>query len=362
MARGRMINATIAEDEAFNSMSIDAQFLFMRTLPHLDRDGLITGNVALLWSKIAPLLSEYNTKMTDIIQEWIANGFVMNYRDGKQEVLFFVSFRKNQFGMRYEKEGASRFAPPPGYQRTESGLTPVVPPSSNGGDTESGRQTENVGTDKGRTKDVQTPLEENRREIEGEDNAHASDKPEVPHFPPPISVIPPEQAEEQPDMRQPLPGEYLPGLPQPKMSKLATIVTQAVADAKKLGIDAKQFRLMVDAFLDGCASKPLADAGGERGEQTLLYAQEQTLTLCRMDARFRSVGGIESVFASWRENDYRGDTVPNSKQVLEHASKMACDKVVNERMRGQVQPQKPPTKSPEPVNFSMGKLFNERHS
>jgi hypothetical protein len=89
MARGRMINTTVAEDEVFNAMSIDAQFIFMRTLPHLDRDGLITGNTTLLHSKVAPLLSEYSTKMTVIIDEWISNDFVLKYQDGKKDVLFF---------------------------------------------------------------------------------------------------------------------------------------------------------------------------------------------------------------------------------------------------------------------------------
>ena len=40
MARGRMISCAIATDEDFNNMSVDAQFLFMRAVPHLDRDGL----------------------------------------------------------------------------------------------------------------------------------------------------------------------------------------------------------------------------------------------------------------------------------------------------------------------------------
>lgn len=357
MARGRMINVTIAEDETFNAMSIDAQFIFMRTLPHLDRDGLITGNVILLSSKVAPLLPEYNQKMTGIIQEWIANGFVMRYQDGKRDVLFFINFRKNQFGMRYEKEGVSQFAPPPGYKRTSTGLVPSDTPSNSGNGTNGNFVQDNVSTDEVRPNSV---LSAARIEIEveekGNNNTCASDDEEPEQPPPPTSLD--TQSQSVPEFRDPLPGEYLPGLSNPKRYRLADAVTRFVADAMKLGVTAEQFRLMVDAFLGGCASKPLADAGGERGEQALLFAQEQVLTLCRMDARFRNVGGIESIFTSWRENDYRGNTIPNSKQALEHASKMACNKVVNERSKpGQSTTTQVTAPAPEKINFSMGKLF-----
>ena len=154
MARGRMINVTIAEDETFNAMSIDAQFIFIRTLPHLDRDGLITGNVILLSSKVTPLLPEYNQKMTGIFQEWIANGFVMRYQDGKRDVLFFINFRKNQFGMRYEKEGVSQFAPPPGYKRTSTGLVPSDTPSNSGNGTNGNFVQDNASTDEVRPNSV----------------------------------------------------------------------------------------------------------------------------------------------------------------------------------------------------------------
>ena len=122
MARGRMISTEIAEDEEFNEMSIDSQFMFIRTIPHLDRDGLIAGNPILLHAKVAPLLQQYGTKMESIINEWINSGFVIRYSDGKKDVLFFKNFSKHQNGMRYDREAVSQFSPPPGYVRTEDGL------------------------------------------------------------------------------------------------------------------------------------------------------------------------------------------------------------------------------------------------
>ena len=107
MARGRMINQKITKDLDFNEMSIDAQFLFMRTIPYLDRDGLVTGHPTLLLSSIAPLLPQFAAKITSVIDEWISTGFVVKYMDGKMPVLFFKGFHKNQSLTHYERESAS---------------------------------------------------------------------------------------------------------------------------------------------------------------------------------------------------------------------------------------------------------------
>ena len=104
MARGRMLSTKIAEDEDFNQMSVDAQFMFMRTVPHLDRDGIITGNPTLLWAKVAPLLPQYATKMQNMIAEWVTAGFVLQYTDEKKRsALHIKGFSKNQNGLRYDR-------------------------------------------------------------------------------------------------------------------------------------------------------------------------------------------------------------------------------------------------------------------
>ncbi len=125
MARGRMINQTIAEDLEFNDMSVEAQLMYLRTIPHLDRDGLINGHPFVLFGKVAPLMVELADKMTAIIQEWIDSGLVISYQAGKVRVLFFKGFTKNQQGMRYDREAASLFPMPPGYDRGPDGLYPV---------------------------------------------------------------------------------------------------------------------------------------------------------------------------------------------------------------------------------------------
>lgn len=157
MARGRMINQKITKDLDFNEMSIDAQFLFMRTIPYLDRDGLVTGHPALLWSSIAPLLPQYAERMTTITDEWVRAGFVIKYMDGKTPVLFFKGFHKNQSLTHYEREAASEFAPPPGYQRTPKGIKPVDGDDSGEQTQEEQKSKSNSNQDKVRTNSGLTP-------------------------------------------------------------------------------------------------------------------------------------------------------------------------------------------------------------
>lgn len=45
MAKGRMINRTIATDKNVNSLKVEDQWLFMRMLPFIDDEGRMTGNI-----------------------------------------------------------------------------------------------------------------------------------------------------------------------------------------------------------------------------------------------------------------------------------------------------------------------------
>lgn len=125
MARGRMVNTTIAEDAEFNGLSLEAQLIYLRTIPHLDRDGLINGHPSILWGKVAPLLPDLLSTMDAIITEMVNAGLIIRYSQGKTQILFFKGFTKNQIGMRYEREPASILPPPPGYTRITSGLEPT---------------------------------------------------------------------------------------------------------------------------------------------------------------------------------------------------------------------------------------------
>ncbi len=77
MARGRMLNATIAKDKQLNELSIEAEYIYLKTIPHLDRDGLINGDPALLWSDVCPRRQELMPRMQAIIDEIVASGLVI---------------------------------------------------------------------------------------------------------------------------------------------------------------------------------------------------------------------------------------------------------------------------------------------
>ena len=119
MARGRMLSTTIAGDQRLNSLSIEAEYLFLKTVPHLDRDGLIYGKANLLWAKACPERMELLPRIDDLVAEWVQRSLVLRYDTADGPVLYFYGFRKNQTGIRYDREGASIFTPPPGYIRKD---------------------------------------------------------------------------------------------------------------------------------------------------------------------------------------------------------------------------------------------------
>ena len=126
MARGRMTNKTVAIDRRLNSLSIESHLLYMMTLPHLDRDGLIAGDPPLLKSTAVPRREELHSRIAELVQEWLDAELVIRYETPDTAVLFFPSFGKNQT-LQYNKEGPSQFPPPPGFIRTSSGMVPAEP-------------------------------------------------------------------------------------------------------------------------------------------------------------------------------------------------------------------------------------------
>lgn len=134
MARGRILSQSIALDVEFNKMSMEAQFLFMRAIPHLDRDGLILGNPVALWAKIAPLMTDLMHRTESCICEWRDANLVVTYDSPYGAVIYFKGFNKNQPNMRYDREAESMFPAPPGYYRNGNGLEPIANNKDDGGE------------------------------------------------------------------------------------------------------------------------------------------------------------------------------------------------------------------------------------
>jgi len=133
MARGRMINTTIATDKRLADLPLEAELFFLKTIPHLDRDGLILGDASLLWARVCPRRPELLNQVADYVELWIASGLVQAYDTPDGIALFFLKFTKNQAGLRYDREPASTIQCPPGYTRTITGLVQdrLLPVSGN---------------------------------------------------------------------------------------------------------------------------------------------------------------------------------------------------------------------------------------
>ncbi len=124
MARGRMLNATVATDKRLAGLSLESELLFLKALPHLDRDGLILGDASILWAQICPRRPELLPMTEAAVVEWIDAGLVVAYETDNGRALWFPNFTKNQAGFRYDREPPSTIDCPPGCIRTADGIVP----------------------------------------------------------------------------------------------------------------------------------------------------------------------------------------------------------------------------------------------
>lgn len=124
MARARMLSTDASIDPELNSLTLESMTLYLLTIAHLDRDGLIDANPMRLTAQAAPLRPELRDRAGALINEWIEAGLVVRYPIGRnQYAIFFKGFRKhNRF--EYSKDRPSELPPPPGWTRTKFGLVP----------------------------------------------------------------------------------------------------------------------------------------------------------------------------------------------------------------------------------------------
>lgn len=119
-----MLSKASSEDEALNRCSLEAHLLYVQALPHLDRDGLVTGRPLLLWRLALPLRVDFIDIAGRLIDEWVQHGLVVRYAGKDGPVLFFKGFRRHNANIHYVEERPSTFPPPPGWLRTPVGLVP----------------------------------------------------------------------------------------------------------------------------------------------------------------------------------------------------------------------------------------------
>ena len=93
MARGRMLDRTIAIDERFNQLKIEDQWLFMRILPFLDDHGRTMGNLFELKCQVIPSTNWSVDRLRGAIKRIEALELV---QFAENEVLQFNGFSKHQ--------------------------------------------------------------------------------------------------------------------------------------------------------------------------------------------------------------------------------------------------------------------------
>jgi len=124
MARGRFLSDSVAKDRRLNDLSVEAALVYLMTIPHLDRDGIIDGDAPVLWGTVCPRRRALLDLMDAIIAEWVACGLVVLYDTDNGGAIWFCGFQRNQQGMHYDREAKSKFPPPPGHIRTDACIIP----------------------------------------------------------------------------------------------------------------------------------------------------------------------------------------------------------------------------------------------
>jgi hypothetical protein len=106
---GRFISKSISVSEQLGNVSLEADFLFSRCIPHLDVEGRITGNPKGLKAIACPLRDELShQKITHLLKELHEAGLVYWYEVNGLRYLEFPTFARHQKGMHKDREAVSR--------------------------------------------------------------------------------------------------------------------------------------------------------------------------------------------------------------------------------------------------------------
>jgi hypothetical protein len=133
MPEGRFVSRTIAHSEQLAAVSLEADYLFARCIPHLDVEGRLSGNPALVKAIAVPLRKELTEeRIAELLAELDAAELVVWYAVGGKQVLAFPGFGRHQ-KLTKSREAESRFpALTPDAVRMRSGVTPESVRSGSG--------------------------------------------------------------------------------------------------------------------------------------------------------------------------------------------------------------------------------------
>ncbi len=114
MARGRMINKTLARSRKFQKLESDFdRLLYCMILPFLDRDGRAEADPLLIKADSFPLRGDITIDDIETgLKSLDAVGLIQLYTVDGEQYLQCVGFADNQAGMSYGKEAESRIPAP----------------------------------------------------------------------------------------------------------------------------------------------------------------------------------------------------------------------------------------------------------
>ena len=109
MAEGRFLSRAIAYSEQLANVSLYADYLFVRIIPHLDVEGRIGGSAKSIRARVVPLRAEMTEEVVaDALAELDRIGLVIWYEVDGSQYLEFPTFTKHQQGLRKDREATSK--------------------------------------------------------------------------------------------------------------------------------------------------------------------------------------------------------------------------------------------------------------
>lgn len=114
MPAGRFISKSIAVNKQLRKVSLEADYLFERCIPHLDREGRLEGDPEVVRAAVCPLRPEMTPeKVEEALLELHHMELVIWYEVEGEKYLAFPGFKNHQTGMKFDREAPSRIPNPP---------------------------------------------------------------------------------------------------------------------------------------------------------------------------------------------------------------------------------------------------------